>query len=246
VAEAFGLRAPFVLLAFLEATACLWAVCQVSEPSTRPRPLDATAVAASGPVRRPSARGVLADPTFLVASLFGAALFIVRAGERQGVLPLYLGSFGYGPGDIGMLFTIGVLAQFLVVAAFGGVSDRFGRKAVIVPGAATMAAGAVIFIVGHSYPVFVLAIVLQQIGEGVAMPAPGAMVADLSRRLAGPGAALGVFRTISVGPVAVGLIADWAGYRWGIGFAALVILGAALIVAAVAREPRWDTGRAPA
>jgi MFS family permease len=244
VAEAMGLRAPFVLLALLNAAACLWATLEVRELATVAPSLPAARAAAAD--RRfesePVWKHVLTDPTFLVAGLFGAALFTVRGGARQGVLPLYLGSFGYGPGDIGMLFTIGLLAQFAVVATFGGLSDRFGRKAVIVPGSVAMALGILVFLVTRSYLVFVLGMLLQQIGEGVAMPGPGALVADLSRKLARPGVALGIFRTISdtgfvLGPVIVGFIVDRMGYGWGLSFAAIVIVVAALLVAMIAREP---------
>jgi MFS family permease len=252
LAEAMGLRAPFVLLSFLSGAASLWAVFQVREPPSVPRRMEArNAGIADGRSRSESVwRPLLTNPTFLAAGLFGAALFTVRGGSRQGILPLYLGSLGYGPADIGMLFTIGVLTQFFVVVSFGGLSDRFGRKAVIVPGAVIMALGIMVYIATRSYLVFALGMVLQQIGEGVAMPGPGAMVADLSRKLARPGAALGIFRTISdsglvVGPVVVGVIVDWLDYRWGLAFSALVIVGAALIVATVAREPHWQAGEAP-
>lgn len=247
IAEAMGLRAAFVVLACLNGAACLWAILQVREPGATAHVGEATGAAAvemPGQARSVG-QSVLTNPTFIVAGLFGMALFTVRGGARQGVLPLYLGSFGYGPADVGMLFTIGVLAQFSVVATFGGLSDRFGRKAVIVPGAVAMAAGIMVFLTTRSYPIFVLGMLLQQIGEGVAMPGPGALVADLSRRTSKPGVALGIFRTISdsgfvLGSVVVGFIVDRAGYAWGLTSAALIIVLAALLVAVVAREPRWQ------
>jgi len=243
IAERFGYRAPFFLYGALAACAALWALLRV--PETR----GYQGVAGTGAVRRAeagrSAGRVLwehiTDLDFVLISLVTLAIFFTRTGSRSTVLPL----FGYNrlelsPGQLGLTFTLIAVFNLLTINWSGLLSDKYGRKAVIVPAAVLSGVSLLVFPYCRSFAAFLMSGALMGVGTGMAGPAPAAYVADLARP-GSYGLTMGIYRTfgdigVSVGPVLLGWITDRFGYLPALWTNGLMFLVAGLAFGLFARE----------
>ena len=135
--------------------------------------------------------------------------FFTRSASQSTVLPLF-GSFGLGltAGQLGFSLTFIAVWNLVTLNWSGSLSDKYGRKAVIVP--ASILAG----VAGRVHPepelcLLSLSGALFGISTGLAGPAPAAYVADLAK----PGQTaitLSLSRTISDIGLAIGPVL-WAG-----------------------------------
>ncbi|MFH1086675.1 MAG: MFS transporter [Chloroflexota bacterium] len=222
VGEHFGFRAPFFAYALLSLLAGLWAL--VAIPETRAfadqqaRSEAPTPSAECAPESAwDCARRLLRDKDFLLISMIMFMVFFTRSGSQSNVLPLF-GSFGLGltTAQVGLTLTVIAVANLVTLNWSGSLSDRLGRKAVIVPASIFTGLALVVFIFSRNYAFFVASAVLFGVSTGLAGPAPAAYVADLAQ----PGRTaltLGLSRSISdvgmaIGPVFLGWIVDHQGY----------------------------------
>lgn len=83
---------------------------------------------------------------------------------------------GLSDGQIGWLASIGAIVMALLMTPAGRLSDRIGEHKVIVLGGLLEAAGMALLVNVHSFPGFVLAIVLMQTGWALIGPAFGALL----------------------------------------------------------------------
>ncbi len=246
VAEAFGLAAPFFLVAALAALTTLWSFGRMPETTQRQRE------AATPPERgerearglksaRQSVLSVLAQPGFLLVCLLTLSIFLTRTGSRLTLLPLVAENrLGMSPGTLGLVFTMMTVLNLLTLAPAGTMIDKLGRKAVIVPSALVTGAALLLFAVSGEVWVFVLAGVLHGLGTGVVGPAPAAYAADLAPADM-RGMTMSLYRTFGdagfvIGPVLLGSLADLAGFGWALAFNALLLVSIALLFAVFARE----------
>ena len=188
----------------------------------------------------------------------GRALWILLAGNalvETGVnfffpiLPLFLRARGGGPALVGAVIAGGVLAKVLLYYPAGTLSDRVGRRPVLI---AAMAVYSMLFL-GYLLPLPVLAYIpLRFLHAGVAalyFPTAAAMVADLTPA-AVRGAAFSRLRAtemtgLIVGPVLGGAV---AGLRLDLVFlagAALCTLATGLMLALPRAPRRVTAGQAP-
>lgn len=247
VAQAFGLAAPFFLVAALAALAMLWSFGRMPETGGLGRDrIEASAdgfraEAQARPTGRQSVLSLLARPDFLLVCLLTMSIFLTRTGGRLTLLPL-LGEnrLGMSPGTLGLVFTMMTVLNLAVLLPAGTLIDKLGRKAVIVPSALVTGTALVLFAVSGNVWVFVLAGVVHGFGTGILGPAPAAYAADI----APPGmrgVTMGLYRTFGdagfvVGPVLLGSLADFAGFGWALTFNAVVLVSMALMFALFARE----------
>jgi MFS family permease len=151
-------------------------------------------------------------------------------GSIETFLPVYLNEkLGYKAWEIGLLFTVQILAATFTKPVMGRLSDRYGRLPLITAGLALGGIATGVLILSANY--FVIAALIAVFGLGLATvtASTSALVADLSRSQ-GRGGALGILSSImdigqSTGPMVAGAMIAATSYRLTFG-----IVGAALVV----------------
>jgi MFS family permease len=243
-AEHFGYRAPFFLYAGLALIASLWALAMV--PETKGLAL-AKATAARGKAAQEKVsswkiiKELLRDPSFVLVSLVTFTIFFTRTGSRSTVLPLFgHDRLGLGPAELGMMLTVAALLNLATINLSGIMSDRWGRKVVIVPACVLSGSALFAFTLSQSYAFFLFSGALLGIGTGMAGPSPAAYVADIAKP-GRTGVTMGLYRTISdvgvsVGPILLGGMADQLGYAPALWANAVLFIVVGVIFGLFAQE----------
>jgi MFS family permease len=147
---------------------------------------------------------------------------------------------------IGFALMLGSVAGLVTAYPLGWLTDRYGRKAVIVPATLISGSSMLLYCVAPNYAWFIAASLVW----GMAISALGTAPAAYAVDSAPPGmnaAAMSIFRMIAdagyiAGPLALGLIADVFGAATALALAATLIMGAGLAFALFA--PETHRGRA--
>jgi len=190
------------------------------------------AVAAPKTVRASihDAAALLRRPLFLAVMAMGFALFFMRAGARNALLPAYADVVGgLSATAIGAVVSASSVTSILAMVPIGRAVDRLGRKPVVIAGAFTAAGSVALYGTTASLGGLLAISALAGLTVGLAsIPLP-TMVGDLAPP-GSEGIAAGVFRMGNdagwiAGPLALGAAAD-AG-AWGLGF---VLAGLPLLV----------------
>jgi MFS family permease len=173
---------------------------------------------------------VLRTPGVLLMGATSAVLIAIQTGVLVFLFPLYLVNRGnIEPRTVGLLVSLSALGRLLALWVGGGVSDRWGRLPVLVPGLTIYAAllGSMAFLV---HPV---ALGIWSLGIGAAAgfvaALPTAIIGD-QVPAASRGMAIGWLRTMTdggqiVGPLVMGALAD------AVDLSAAFLFGALLLVA---------------
>jgi DHA1 family bicyclomycin/chloramphenicol resistance-like MFS transporter len=152
-------------------------------------------------------------------------------------LPLLGGVFAAPPASVQLvltLFLVGIATGQLV---YGPVSDRFGRRPVLIAGLVLFLAGTILCGLAWSLPVLILGRVLQACGGCAGMVLGRAIVRDLFDRERSASAIATITMAMSLAPSiapAIGAyLAEWVG--WRADFALLGAIGAAVLALTVAK-----------
>lgn len=162
-------------------------------------------------------------------------------------LPLLAVIFRSPPGNVQLvltLFLVGVAAGQLV---YGPISDRFGRRPVLIAGLVLYLVGTALGGLALSLPALILGRVLQALGGSSGMVLGRAIVRDLYDRERSASALAIVSLTMSlapsIAPAIGGYLAVWAG--WRADFVLLGLIGTAGLVLTAARLEETHLTRAP-
>ena len=174
-------------------------------------------------------------PTYRAALASGLATGWAVQGVRVALVPLFVAvALGREPVWAGVALTVFAVGDGAMLLATSGLSDRRGRRPVVVAGLAMVAAGTACLGVLPNLVVLLVASLVAGAGAGLLQPAQGAAVADLvgSRRSGGP--ALSGFQMASdvgaiIGPLAAGALAQFAGFEAAFGVSGAVALAAMLV-----------------
>jgi MFS family permease len=191
---------------------------------------------------QPAARWLTRD--VLGVCLLGFSVFFHRFGGLQALIPLIAyGLAGISVAQLGVLLGAVTVCNIVVVRFAGGLSDRIGRKRVIVPSMAVVALGCAGLAVADSSPAFVIATLVTGVAAGLSGPTPAAYLVDVTPATA-RGTVTGVYRTFGdlggiIGPLLLGFLVDVSGEGW----AALALAGVMVVMtAAFALLSRETTG----
>ncbi len=152
-------------------------------------------------------RGALVPATLLLSLYFGY-------GGLLSFVPLFARREGLG--NPGLFFTVFALAALVGRAQAGPLTDRFGRRVVLVPGLVAAGVALVALSGAGTRSGLVVSAALYGLGFGTAQPALMAMITDRvppEER----GRAMGTFFTawemgISTGSIILGVLLAWLGY----------------------------------
>ena len=188
---------------------------------------------------RPSWRTILVRTSVLDRTLSAASqaglVNNLNDGMAWGLLPLYYAAAGLSLAEIGTLAAAYPLTWGIAQLGTGAVSDRIGRKGLIVAGLLVQGA-AIAAIAGTSgFGPWLVAAVALGLGTAMVYPTLLAAVADVADP-AWRGSALGVYRMwrdlgFAAGAIIVGVVADRAGMSGAIAAVAAVTVASGLVVA---------------
>lgn len=110
----------------------------------------------------------------LVCLFAGRALRSASQAYLVIVVPLYLAAIGYNAVHLGLMFAIVGVTSALLSALTGFLSDRFGRKTLLILLALMTAAGGAVFAFSTSFAVLTMAAAAGSIGRGGGAGSAGA------------------------------------------------------------------------
>lgn len=219
VADRWNYPTAFFLVGFLSLVSAIWAFFRI--PETR----GPGVTVSSGEVPHQTLEGgqtwqgvvlLLGNPNFLLISFLTIGYFFTRTGSQHGLVPL-LGHnrLGLTPGQLGAIFTASAITNLAGLLVSNAITDRIGRKRVIIPSTLICIIGLVLYVFSGSWWVFLVATLVSDLGSGLSGPAPAAYVTDLTPRGL-YGVSMGIYRTFGdlgfvLGPVLLGWIADLTG-----------------------------------
>jgi MFS family permease len=243
IAQAAGLRPGPFLLGLAYAGLGLGAsVLLVRETSGHVAHEQATVA----PVDRPSWRDVFIRTTFRDRSLSAACqaglVNNLNDGMAWGLLPLYYAAAGLSIGEIGVLAAAYPAVWAVSQIGTGALSDRVGRRSLIVAGMLLQAAALGLIAASSTFGVWLAAAVVLGLGTAMVYPTLLAAIADVAEP-AWRGSAVGVYRLwrdlgFAVGAIVAGTIADAAGIASAIWVIAVTTAASGLIVLVRMRETR--------
>ena len=168
----------------------------------------------------------------LVTAIAPAALHMLVP-----ALPLLAAVFDAAPGAVQLVLTLflaGIAAGQLV---YGPVSDRFGRRPVLIAGLALFFAGTVLCGLAWSLPALIIGRTLQALGGCAGMVLGRAIVGDVYDRERASSALATIMMAMSLAPSLSPLIgaylAEWVG--WRADFVLLGTAGAAVLALTAAK-----------
>ncbi|MDP9487909.1 MAG: MFS transporter [Actinomycetota bacterium] len=163
-------------------------------------------------------------------------------GMSWGVFPLFFASFGLGVGRIGILKAVYPAVWGLLQVATGPLSDRWGRRGLIVGGMWVQSGALFVTVLGRSFGWWLLGSMLLGLGTAMVYPALIAAVSDASHP-SWRARSLSVYRFwrdmgYAVGALSAGVVADLFGLSWAIGSVGVLTFASGALVAGIFRETR--------
>ncbi len=217
-------------------------------------------VLASREIRRPEEEGggaaaagrgmkvLRAVPWVLAVIIAGMPVF---HGAIRGAMIYFIAVFGNSVGitRVGTFFLVFSLAAILTRFRLGDVSDRYGRKTVILPAALIIGVNLFLIAQVRGLPLLVVTGFVGGIGQGLIFPALSTYIIDFLGR-ENKGLAISLYNSLfdvgmGIGSPVFGWVSDVAGYRWMYRIAAVLLLAATAVfmVKAPATEGRRAANR---
>jgi len=161
-------------------------------------------------------------------------------GMSWGIFPLLFASFGLGVERIGILKAVYPATWGFLQVATGPLSDRWGRKGLIVAGMWVQAAALFLTAATRAFEWWLVASLLLGLGTAMVYPSLIAAVSDASHPT-WRARSLSVYRFwrdlgYAIGALSAGIIADFFGLSWAIASIAALTFISGVIVAALMRE----------
>lgn len=204
--------------------------------------------ASSQPSTPMSFREIFVLTSFRDRNLFAASqaglVNNLNDGMSWGIFPLFFASFGLGVERIGILKAIYPATWGILQIATGPLSDRWGRKGLIVAGMWIQSAGLFLTAATREYQWWLVGSLLLGLGTAMVYPSLIAAVSDASHPT-WRARSLSVYRFwrdlgYAIGALSAGIIADIFGMGWAIGSIATLTFLSGAVVAVLMRERAGD------
>ncbi|WP_132993227.1 MFS transporter [Gordonia zhaorongruii] len=235
----FGLRLPFVVYAIALLIAA--AVVAFAMPAAPPAP---TATDGS-PSGLPAAGFFEAlrwrEYRAILASNFAQGW--ASMGVRIAIVPLFVEQgLGQGAGWAGVVLACYAAGNIIAIMVSGRLSDRFGRRPVMIPGLTVAAASTMVLGWAPDIGTVLVLTAVAGLGSGLFAPTHQAALGDLLADRQRGGSALAAYGMSSdlgavSGPLVAGFIADRVGYELAFAVTGGVVV-VALLLWLVANEPQ--------
>ena len=191
---------------------------------------------------------VVSNRAVIIASALEATMYL-GYGAFLGFFPIYAKGVGHNDAAIGLIVGAQLVTTMIGKPAGGWLSDRLGRKPIILVGLGLCAVMLPLVVLAEGF--FSLLVLSSIFGLGVAIvtPATTALVADLAK--AGRmGSAMGVFGTIwdsgeAAGPILAGFLIASLSYFYGFLVISVLMAFAAVIFAVAIKDPVQPSARQP-
>ena len=161
------------------------------------------------------------------------------------LLPLYAGQFSLSNGTLTLLFATYTATVVPTMLVAGNLSDRVGRKRVLIPAMLVLGAGSVVFAFTETVPMLFVGRVLQGLAVGMFLGVGTAFVVDHAipaKRALAAMAAGAFFRLgFGLGPGMAGLVAEYWGnpiHRPFEVHLVLLVIGLGCVMVATETVPR--------
>ncbi|OBF70417.1 MFS transporter permease [Mycobacterium sp. 852002-51613_SCH5001154] len=221
----WGLTAPFIVygIAMLGVAAVLFYGLRHSELAA-PRPPTRSTV---------TMRQALRFRAYWAALLANFATGWAAFGLRVALVPLFLSDvMGESVGMIGVALAAFAAGNAVAVVPSGYLSDRMGRRTLLIIGLATSGVATAALGIVSSLPAFMVAAAVSGATTGVFMSPMQAAVADILGSEARAGMPVAAVQMLSdlgaiVGSVTVGWAAEELSFGWGFGISGIVLVIAA-------------------
>ncbi|WP_296893981.1 MFS transporter [Thiobacillus sp.] len=182
---------------------------------------------------------ILRDRSIMLVSLTEAAQYLVF-GAIEAFLALFAASLGIPAWEIGVILGVQLVSIVFAKPLMGKVSDRVGRRRVILPGLLIGAASVALLPFAPNFIGLSVLSLAFGIGFATVTSSTSALVADLTRD-GRYGSSMGVLRTVmdvgqSIGPVLTGWMVGVAGYGSAFTLLAAILLLAALMLGLLLRD----------
>jgi MFS family permease len=248
IAEYMGIRAPFYVYAGLAASATIWGyyrlpknldIMKPEKPKQQVNPDDQPG---GSVVSKMGIKSLLKDLNFVLISTITFGIFFMRNGSQNQILPL-IGNIrlNLSEGQIGLAMTVMTVSQAIIIFTCSRLSDRFGRKAIIILGCIIVSISLIVMAMSSNYLLLILSSILGGIGVGISGPAPAAYVADIIPR-ENYGVGMGLFRAVGdlgmvIGPVLLGWMSDTWSFNVALIFNCIFLLFTVAIFRIFAKAP---------
>lgn len=165
-------------------------------------------------------------------------------GMSWGIFPLFFAAFGLGVERIGILKAVYPATWGILQVATGPLSDRWGRKGLIVAGMWVQAAALFLTAFTREFHYWLIGSLLLGLGTAMVYPSLIAAVSDASHA-SWRARSLSVYRFwrdlgYAIGALSAGIIADLFGMAWAISAIATLTFVSGLVVALLMRGPQPD------
>lgn len=232
------------LLVGLIGVFALGAALLVPDRETRTAPAESSLTGRAAEFRN-GLRAVITTPAVLTAAAAEATMYL-GFGAFLGFLPLYARAAGLNDAAIAVVLALELTIAVVAKPFAGSLSDRLGRKPVIVLGLFACAAALPLIFRTTSLTGLLAAVPLLGLGVAAVTPATNALIADLvaARRL---GTGMGVFGAIwdigeAAGPILAGILIGHIGYERAFDAIAAIIAAVAATFAIRVRVATASTG----
>ena len=221
----FGLHAPFVIYGVLLLIVAVFVLVSLrNSPLAAPAGPDELTVSVRVALRHRAYRAALLSNFATGWSLFGL---------RFALVPIFVAeALGQSPGVAGLALAAFAIGNVSVVMYSGRVSDRVGRRPLVILGLALAGTSTALLGLGGSVPLFFAEAVFAGAASGIYNSPQQAAVADIIGAARG-GTAIAAFQMMSdfgsiVGSFGVGVLAERLSFEWAFGLS-----GAMLVLASV-------------